>query len=182
MVLINIIFYTLISFFGTSNGHIFAKKTTVTIFPESKKIEIIQDDLFSFIKTEKDSLLALNEWNILKTYEAHKKGLSKDLKRFKIVDFTLFNSIDEIQPKLSLHYKNENDLSKMGIWFNTEKKQYSINHIPEYHIKTTSGQLSDNYWLFNGNKTFSFTLEPIIQKDNNELQIYSLEKIISNNK
>jgi len=50
----------------------------------------------------------------------------------------------------------------MGIWYSEEKNQFSINQIPEENIKTEEGNLDGNYWVFDGNSTFSFTVEPFL--------------------
>ncbi|PLT20871.1 hypothetical protein CXF62_12650 [Psychrobacter sp. MES7-P7E] len=49
----------------------------------------------------------------------------------------------------------------MGIWYNADKNHFSINHVPRDNLQTTDGKLIGNYWVFNVDQPFSFTLEPI---------------------
>ena len=48
----------------------------------------------------------------------------------------------------------------MGIGYNAERNQFSINNISQQNIKSKNGKLIDNYWVFNGDSKFSFINEP----------------------
>lgn len=160
---INIILYILTSFFGIENGRIAADKTTVTIDPKNQKIEIIQENLFTFIRSEKDTTLILKQWNKLQYWKERKTSWAKELDNFSTKNFDLIPFKKTIQPHLILNYSKEKDLQAIGIWYHAEKKQFSINHIPQQNIKTKSGKLVENYWIFNDNSKFSFTIEPFLQ-------------------
>lgn len=67
---------------------------------------------------------------------------------------------NQFQPQLTLTYRDEKDLQAMGIWYNAEKNQFSINHVPSDNLQTQNGKLIGNYWIFDGDASFSFTLEP----------------------
>lgn len=160
---IKIIFFVLTSFFGIEDGRIAADKTTVTIYPKTQEIEIIQENLFTVIQSEKDTTLILEQWDKLRYWKERKTSWAKELDSFPIKSFTFTPIKKTIQPHLVLTYSKEKDLRMMGIWYNDEKNQFFINHIPQQNIKTENGKLEDNYWVFNGDSKFSFTIEPFLQ-------------------
>jgi len=160
---IKIIFFLLTSFFGMEDGRIAADKTTITIYPKNQKIEIIQENLFTVIQSEKDTTLVLEQWDKLLSWKEKKISWAKELDSFPVKNLTLRPIKKTIQPHLILTYSNEKDLRMMGIWYNPEKNQFSINHDPQENIKTKNGKLVGNYWVFNGDSTFSFTIEPFLQ-------------------
>lgn len=160
---IKIIFFFLSSFFGIEEGRIAADKTTVTIHPKSQEIEIIQENLFSIIQSEKDTIIVLEQWRKLVDTKEGTYSWAKDLDNFPVKKLILKATKETIQPHVNLKYLIAKDLSVMGIWYNEEKNQFSINHVPQENLKTKEGKLVDNYWVFNGDDTFSFTLEPFLQ-------------------
>ena len=159
---IKIVFFALASFFGIEDGKIAADKTTVTIYPEIKKVVIFQENIFTVIQSENDSTLTLEQWNKIKNREERHIFWAKELDSFPIKKLVLKHIKKNIQPQITLSYSNQKDLSVLGIWYNTEKNQFSINQIPQYNIKTNDGVLAGNYWIFDGNSNFSFTLEPFL--------------------
>ncbi len=158
---INILFYVLGSFFGIVDNKIAADKTTVIIHPQSQEIEIIQEDLFTIIQSEKDTFLVIKQWNNI--IEGEKVAWTNELENFTSKNLTINKQNDRIQPHLKLSYSNENELRLFGIWYNIEKNQFSINQVPNDNIQTKNGKLNGNYWVFNGDSTFSFTIEPFLQ-------------------
>ena len=68
-------------------------------------------------------------------------------------------------------YAKENDLRALGIWYNADENQFSINHTPSYNIKTKNGKLNGNYWYFCSDSAFSFTIEPFLQMPKNYQQM-----------
>lgn len=160
---IKILFFVLSSFFGIEDGRIIADKTTITINPKSQKINIIQEDLFSIIKTEKDSTTIIEQWNDIIKLNEKKSYWSKDLDNFTGKNFSLKSTNKTIQAHLALNYLNEKNLRVMGIWYNTDKNEFSVNHIPQENLKTKEGELVGNYWVFKGDDTFSYTIEPFLQ-------------------
>lgn len=160
---IKIIFFALASFFGIENGNIAAEKTTVTVHPKIKKIEIIQEKLFTIVQNENDSKLALNQWNEILSARVNNKNWSTELNNFPEKNLQINTSKNEIQPHIALNYKEENDLKVLGIWYNEKSNTFSINNIPHQHITTSDGKLEGNYWFFNDDTTFSFTIEPFMQ-------------------
>ncbi len=160
---IQILFYALCSFFTIEGGRIAADKTTVTIYPETQEIEIIQENVFTVIQSKKDTTLVLEQWDKLLHWKEKETPWSKELDSFRLKNFTLTAVKKTIEPHIKLTYSNEKDLRALGIWYNAEKNQFSINHVPKHNLKTKKGTLVDQYWVFNGDSTFSFTLVPFLQ-------------------
>ena len=94
---IKIIFYALASFFAIENGRFAAEKTTVTIDPKQQQIEIIQEGLFTVIQSEKDSILALEQWNKIQVDKEKNIPWAKALDSFSIKNFT-FTPIKKTLP------------------------------------------------------------------------------------
>lgn len=179
---IKLIFFALTSFFGIEDGRIASEKTTISLYPENKKIEIIQENLFTVIQTKKDSTLALNQWNKILDAKQKNTSWSKELGSFptKSVNFTPLKN--KIQPHLIFNYSKEKDLRAFGIWYNEEKNQFSINNIPQHTIKTNDGKLEGNYLVFNAKDTITFTVEPFIQMPENFQNLkMPLEDILKTN-
>ena len=79
---IKIFFFAIASFFGIEEQLFFSEKTTVTVYPNEHKIEIIQKDIFALTQTENDKQLAKKEWEKLLNWESNKIEWSEDLKYF----------------------------------------------------------------------------------------------------
>ncbi|MGJ8666313.1 MAG: hypothetical protein ACSHW7_08110 [Patiriisocius sp.] len=159
---IKIFFFALVSFFGIEDGRIAAEKTTVTVYPKTNEIEIVQEDLFTVLEREEDASLAVKQWNTLANWEEDEIVWAKALDGFAARRFTIKTVDDNILPHLKFTYHSEQDLRAMGIWYNEERNQFSINHIPRNNMKTENGALSGNYWVFDGDEPFSFTIEPFM--------------------
>lgn len=164
---IKLIFFALASFFGIEDGRIVSEKTTITITPENKEIEIIQQNLFTIIKTEEDSTLALDQWNKILYAKQRNTTWSKELDSFPVKSFDFTPLKNTIQPHLILNYSKQKDLRAFGIWYNQEKNQFSINNIPQHNINTNDGKLEGNYLVFNAKDTITFTIEPFLQMPEN---------------
>ncbi len=167
---IKIIFFVLASFFNTEDGRIVADKTTVTVHPENKELVIVQENLFAIIRTEEDTPSVLKEWDQLSQWKENKLSWAAELDSFATKNFTVIKSSDAIQPQLTLAYTNEKQLRELGIWYDAEKNQFSINHNPNYNIKTETGTLDGNYWVFNGESPFSFSVAPFLDIPEQYLQ------------
>ncbi|WP_282118210.1 hypothetical protein [Maribacter aquivivus] len=163
---IKIIFFLLASFFGIEESKIAADKNTVTVYPEDHKIEIVQEHLFTIIQTEKDTALTLAQWEQLAKWKENKLSWAKELENFTNKDVTIENNEGTIAPRISFNYTDEKDLRALGIWYNKEKNQYSINNIPRENTSSENGKLQGNYWTFDGGSTFSFTNEAFVDLPN----------------
>lgn len=151
---IKIAFFVLGSFFGIENSRIVSEKVTVTIKPMAKTIIVVQEDLFSIIKSENDSLAISKE--LEKIYEDNWLPELKDYPSKSIEFYTDENNL--LNAKITLHYKSFRDLKKYAIDVN-QQAGYSMINIPEWNLKTDDGQLNGNYWDFNASKPFTFTQE-----------------------
>lgn len=157
---IKIFFFAIASFFGIEEQRILADKTTVTIYPNEHKIEIIQKDIFALTQTENDEQLAKKEWQKLLNWESNKIEWSEDLKYFSNKKIEFLEIKNDKTVKITLVYDHPNDMTAMGIWYNEDKNQFSMNYIPKDMLITKEGIKNGNYWNFDGSKTFSFTVEP----------------------
>ncbi|WPR75992.1 hypothetical protein [Algoriphagus sp. NG3] len=181
---ITILFFALGSFFGIEDGRIAADRTVITVFPENNEIEIIQEGLFAIIHTENDSKAVLEQWDkILDMNKNRNTKWSQELGVFPVKSFGFKTIENTIRPHFILNYSKEEDLRALGIWYDSESNQFSINNIPQYNIKTESGILTGNYWNFNGDSSFSYTIEPFLEmpEDFQNFKI-QLEKLLPENK
>lgn len=160
---IKMIFYALVSFFAIEDGRIGADKTTVTVSPEKQEITIIQEALFTVIESKQDSVFVIKQWESLVHKKENKMLWTKEMDCFSNKKITFVKVANAYQPHLSFNYKEEKDLWALGIRYNADKNQFSINEIPQYNIKTEQGTLEGNYWVFQGDSTFVFTMEPFLQ-------------------
>ncbi|MGV3762938.1 hypothetical protein [Parapedobacter sp.] len=167
MVEIEILFYVLKSFFGFDDGRIVADKTTIHIYPQEQRLEIIQTDLFAVIQSEEDTNIVLAEWDTLLHWKEKDISWAEGLDGFSMKCLILRPTEKTIESHLILGYSNEKDLRAMGIWYDRGKGQFSINHNPANHIQTESGKLVGNYWVFDSNGRISFTIEPFLRKSGN---------------
>lgn len=161
---IEIIFYILASFFEVGNPRIAAENTTITIFPNKKEILINQTDLFAIIQTDKDRELTIKQWNKISNQDKRQLQWSNHLKNFPAKDIFIDSKNNIIKVQLRLRYNQFKDLEIFGIWYDEEQNELSINHIPELYIKTSEGQLVNNYWYFDLREKFSFELSPDINQ------------------
>lgn len=160
---LTILFFALTSFLGIENNIIAADKTTVTIHPQNQQIEIVQEDLFAIIRSEADLTLARELWAGVSTMTKSDATWAQALDGFTTKTLSLASLDSQIQPQLTLTYGDEQALRAMGVWYDAKKKQFSVNHVPHDNLQTEDGKLVGNYWVFDGDKTFSFTLEPFKQ-------------------
>ncbi len=175
---IEIIFYVLATFFGQEEGRIAADKTLVTINPKTQQIEIYQQDLFGFVQTDKDIQTTKEQWQELVNEIEKNTELSPSLQNFSLTN-AIVEQKENPEVELNFKYKKASDLRVMGIWYNDEKNQFSINQISTHNIKTKDGSLDGNYWIFDGTKPFSFTIEPFLQMPEEQLKYkMPLEKLL----
>lgn len=160
---VEILFFVLASFFGIENPKIAADKTTVTINPQTQMIQIVQNRLFVIAASENDKEQSLAEFKKLLNRKESGVNWSDDLGNFtdKVMNTNIVD--DKIEISLKMKYTTEANLKVLGIWYNTNKNLFSINHVPDFNLSTDSGVLEGNYWNFSGEDAFSFTLEPYLQ-------------------
>jgi len=157
MELIKIIFFVIGTFFGFENSQIVSEKTTISINPETKSVLIIQEDLFSIIRSNSDSINVRNELvKILDTINTWRPEL-KDYKRKSVEFYT--NENEGLNANIILEYSNGEDLKDFAIDID-EQGNYSLVNFPKWNLTTDDGNINGNYWQFDSSKPFKFTLEP----------------------
>ena len=157
---IKIFFFALASFFGVENQRILADKTFVTKKNKKNQIEIVQKNIFAFVPTANDLQLAKEEWDGVYNYTKNGKKWSDELAYFSDKKIEFSTDKKGITAKITLTYTHPNDMAVMGIWYNEDEKQFAMNYIPEQKLKTKDGKKNDIFWNFDGNKDFSFIVEP----------------------
>ncbi len=160
MEVIKIALYVLGMFFGIEDSRIASEKTTITINPITKLMVIENENLFTIIRNEEDSIAVAKElFQIMNNPSEWRSELEKYPS--KKIEFT---SVKEgvLNAKLTLEYNDYSNLSDYAIDVNPEGK-YSIVNIPNWNLKTTDGKLNGNYWNFDASKPFTFTLEPFLE-------------------
>ncbi|UNZ00231.1 hypothetical protein MQE36_07775 [Zhouia spongiae] len=180
---IKILCYALTTFFGIENGRIVAEKTEIVIHPEQQQIEINQEGIFTIIQSESDSILALEQWEKMYHWTENDTKFVKELDNLPVKNFTITAVKTDFRPHLTFSYTNKEDLRVFGIWYQEDKDQFSINHIPQQNIKTKNGKLEGNYWFFDGKKSFSFTVEPFLQMPESYKKIkYPITELLTGRK
>lgn len=153
----------LASFFGIESEKIAAEKTKVTVSPQSREVQIVQESLFAFIQSENDSLLVLEEWDKLLHQKDRDIAWSEILDDFPVKNLNLTTDKNSIQPHLQLRYTDVKDLLVLEVGYDPKSNQFSIENSPDYNITTNNGNLIDNHWIFDGDSTFSFIIQPFLE-------------------
>lgn len=162
MVHIEILLFVLGTFFDMQDARIAAKKTLVSLFLDTQEIEIVHKGLFAAIQSEEDVSLALKQWKDLTHWEEKEIVWADDLNVFPLKTLTFASNDANFQSKLKFRYSDVKDLQVLGIDYNKEKHQFFIHHIPQMNLKTNDGNLEGNYWIFNVDNNFSYSLEPFL--------------------
>ncbi|NJC25928.1 hypothetical protein [Neolewinella antarctica] len=160
---VNVLFFILSTFFGLGNPSVLADKTTVTINPQAQRMEITQEDLFTFSRSAEEAALVLKQWEKIVNWEDNETPWSTELAAFPGKKLTLLSGEGGIRTRITISYTNPEDLEVFGIWYDAGKDRYSTNQVPQLNIKTETGELAGNYWRFNGEGAFSFVVEPFLQ-------------------
>ncbi|SHJ09566.1 hypothetical protein SAMN04488096_10849 [Mesonia phycicola] len=157
-----IILFLISTFFGIEGGRVVADKTTVSIYPEKQEVEIIQENLFTVLEEDYNAETVIKQWRKIEEAQTNENLWREDLKNFTNKQLILRDN-KEIKPQIKLTYTNKEDLEELGIWYNEEQSQFSINHLPQEMIKTEEGVLKGNYWYFDANRKFTFTIQPFLK-------------------
>jgi len=157
MELIKIMFFALGTFFGIENSQIGAEKTTVTIDPNAKTITVIQENLFTLIRHEADSLLISEQLTAILKEASTEKSQSPEEGSKSLSFYT--SGKDNLNAKIEITYTNHKDLKDYAIDC-SEDGSYSLINYPSWKLSTEDGTLKDKYWNFDGDATFEFILEP----------------------
>lgn len=157
MEIIKIIFFAIGTFFGIENSQIAAEKTTVTINPIAHTIVVVQEQLFSITKTKEDSLRVSEELLVM---IKDTNDWRPELKSYASKSYEFYESkTGYLNAKISLTYGNDADLKPYAIDL-LEDKTYSIINIPRWDLRTNGGKINGNYWHFDADTIFEFTVTP----------------------
>lgn len=155
MELIKLLFFAIGSFFGMENSNIAATETIVTIHPIEKTIRIEQKNIIALLLQENDSVLIRQQ---LVTIKNQTLPWSEDLKDYPKTKLSFSEGEDHtLHCIIELHYNTPTDLRPYGISIQPEGK-YSLTNIPSWDIKTEDGVLNGNYWNFEPNAPFTFSI------------------------
>lgn len=157
---INIIFYILTSFFGMERGAVAAETATIIVDTVNKTVTIVQENLFTVIESATDKNAVISNWQSIAFAKPQAASWAEELDNFS--DKKIRITADELgsNATLSFGYVNEDNLRVLGIWYNREDNEFSINHVPKDNLETATGNLKGNYWVFPSDETFSFTVNP----------------------
>lgn len=157
MEIIKILFFAIGSFFGIENSRIASEKVLIQIDPNKKTILITQYNLFSIAQSKEDDLKVQQEFSTIQEKEA--KWIS-ELEDFPLKSVQFSGTADSvINAQIVLHYNKKSDLELFGIDYSQEG-HYSLVNFPNWHLKSSNTELKGNYWIFEDDNTFNFTLEP----------------------
>ena len=171
---IKIVMFVVGLFFGEKTSTVIPEKTTVTVSPETNTIVIHQENLLAIYPKEKDSLFVAKEFS---TIYAKKESWNADLASYSKKTIVYSSSKKGVlNAKITLQYSELKDLKVFAIDINPEGK-FSIINIPTWYLTTEDGKLNGNYWNFESDTEFSFTLSPV--KDVPET--YTVNKTILHN-
>ncbi|MBC8753673.1 hypothetical protein H2O64_03270 [Kordia sp. YSTF-M3] len=155
---IKIVLFVLGLFFGIETSTVIAEKTIVIVSPKTKTIVIQHENLLAIYPTEKDSLSIAKEFASIYT---KKDSWNTHLDTFT-EKYITYNATEKgvLSTKITLKYTKLEDLKVFAIDTNPEGK-FSIINIPQWYIATENGKLNGNYWNFDADKKFSFSLSPV---------------------
>ncbi|WP_046757520.1 hypothetical protein [Kordia jejudonensis] len=155
---IKIAFFALGIFFGIETASVIAEKTIVTVDPVATTINIQLKNLTAVYPKEKGN--ASIDTEFAKIY--HKKeNWNVQLDSFSEKSI-VYSSPEKgvLDATITLKYNKPEDLNIFAIDVNREGK-YSLINIPQWNLKTTDGKQNGNYWNFEPNTTFTFSLAPL---------------------
>jgi len=156
MELLKITFFSIGSFFGIENNFIASEKVTVTINPVEQTIHITQYNLFSVTQTDTDAKKLETQ---LKTIMETPTNWREELADYPIKTLQFTEESDSLNAHIFLKYNTVKDLKDYAISYNSEKNYYAFINIPRWNLNTKDGKVVGNYWLFDADKAFTFTLE-----------------------
>jgi hypothetical protein len=155
---IKIVVFVLGLFFGVQSNTVIAEKTTVTVNPSENTIVIHQENILAIYPKGTDSISVVEEFKNIYAKKDTWNPLFDTYAEKSIVYSSPKKGV--LNAKITLKYNELKDLKAFAIDINPEGK-FSIINIPKWYLTTEDGKLNDNYWNFEANKKFSFTLAPI---------------------
>lgn len=159
MELLKITFFTIGSFLGIENNFIASEKVIVTINPIEQTIHITQYNLFSLTHTNSDTEKLKIE---VKTLQKKPTSWREELAEYPIKTLKFDIVSGNLNTHVSLQYNAPKGLKDYAISYDTEKNQYAFINIPRWNLQTNDGKIEGNYWFFDADKPFTFSLKPFI--------------------
>ncbi|CAM1364109.1 conserved hypothetical protein [Tenacibaculum sediminilitoris] len=155
MEVIKIAFFVLGVFFG-ENSRIAAEKTTVSVNPKEQTITIAQENIFTLINNEQDSIQVNTE---LKKVVA--RNWRKEIEAYPSKSCIVYVTNEgNLNAKIILNYPSEKMLKDFALGFNQKAKEFSLINIPDWNVETKDGVLKGNYWRFSADDNFTFVVTP----------------------
>ncbi len=152
---ISILFFALASFVGIEESRILSRKATVAIDPVHQTFEVVQEDLFSIVVTEEDSIATIKELQLIMDVE--KNPENNDSSSVVIESVSLQRQGNQLHATLKGRYTDVKALREAGIY--VDNAGFSMINIPEWNIRSTDAALKGNYWEWPANKKVTFMLE-----------------------
>lgn len=156
MELLKITFFATGSFLGIENNFIASEKVLVTIDPIEQTISVSQTNLFSVTQTQQDIEKLKAE---IKTLQQTPTNWRVELANYQIKTLKFAKESGSLHAQVYLKYNTPKDLKDYAISYNAEKNYYAFINIPRWNLQTKDGKIAGNYWLFDANKPFTFTIE-----------------------
>ena len=153
---VKLIFYILGTFLGGEEARIAGNKAMVEVNPVAQTITITQEGLYAMIFDENSGRVVSEKMADL----LGGTGWGEELADYRSVSCKLYEGSDgTLHAKLLLEYHTAGDLEAYGLTDSGEGYFYFFN-FPDDQLHTDDGTLNGNYWHFDTNKPFTFTLEP----------------------
>jgi len=153
---IKILFYLLGTFFNGETPPIAASKATVEINPVAQTITITQEGLYAMIFDENSGRAVRGKMKDI----MENTGWREELADYPVATCELLEGSDgTLHARIQLTYRTVSDLEAYGLTDSGEGYFYFFN-FPDDQLHTDDGTLDGNYWHFDTDKPFTFTLDP----------------------
>ena len=165
MEIIQIIFFSIGSFFSIENSRIASWEVIVTIDPVAQSVEIQQNDIFTVALNEGDSARLNEQWELLIDEEQRELASALAGVRDFEMDFSkgkMPKSKEKIlNATIEFKYTKAKQLEAFAIDY--VDNEFSFINMPDWHLETEDGKLDGNYWHFPNDKSFTFSLHPFLE-------------------
>lgn len=155
---ITFLFYALSTIVGNNeNPTIMSMKATVTVNPQTKTIEILQEDIFFIAITPEDRGNVEKELKQILTAQKTPKKIA--IENIETADLNFLpTEKGRLNASIRIKYSNKGIPQNSGLDY-TVDNNFELINIPEWNIKTTDGKVDGNYLVFKNDKPFSFSIE-----------------------
>ena len=161
MELIKVIFFAIGTFFGVENSIVMAEKTNVSIDTKTQTITINQNNLFTIIRNEQDSIKVAEQLYRISNQatEEERYQWREEFNDYKLktLDITTNKEKKQLDISIKLKYNTSKDLKVFAIDYVEAENSYAIINIESWNIDTDKGELKGNYWYFKDDISFSMS-------------------------